>query len=254
MSQQLDLFGNVIPSNEPQRKKVQEETIAIPQVKKEADKLVILEEKEVEIEEQKAVIIEPVISSLRQKPTIITTEIKVVEQEAILPKEKRETISQTVAVEAITEKRKRGRPRKEKPLIETPKVKLKRGRKPLKEIVVDVDFSNVPSDEELSKKLYYSIGTVAQWFNVTNSQIRFWENEFDILQPKKNGKGNRLFRQEDIKNLKTIYHLLRKEKLSLQGAKEYFKNSKIKTDVNMQLRSILHNIKSTLNELKQSLQ
>ena len=56
---------------------------------------------------------------------------------------------------------------------------------------------------ELPDKLYYSIGEVAKAFNVNASLIRFWESEFDILKPKKNKKGNRLFTPEDIKNLKS---------------------------------------------------
>ena len=60
-------------------------------------------------------------------------------------------------------------------------------------------------------KRYYSIGEIAQAFNVNTSLIRFWEKEFDILKPKKNAKGNRLFTPEDLKNLKLIYHLVKEK-------------------------------------------
>jgi DNA-binding transcriptional MerR regulator len=61
----------------------------------------------------------------------------------------------------------------------------------------------------LSKdKLYFSIGEVAEAFGVNASLIRFWDKEFDILKPKKNAKGNRMFTQEDLKNLQLIYHLV----------------------------------------------
>ena len=56
-------------------------------------------------------------------------------------------------------------------------------------------------------------------FKVNISLVRFWENEFDILKPKKNGKGDRLFRPEDVKNLNLIYHLLREKKYTIDGAK-----------------------------------
>jgi len=51
-------------------------------------------------------------------------------------------------------------------------------------------------------KLYYTIGEVAEMFDVKTSTIRFWENEFSILKPRKNKKGNRLFTPKDIENLK----------------------------------------------------
>ena len=55
---------------------------------------------------------------------------------------------------------------------------------------------------ELPEKRYYSIGEIAKAFSVNASLIRFWEKEFDILKPKKNAKGNRMFTPEDLKNLK----------------------------------------------------
>jgi len=72
---------------------------------------------------------------------------------------------------------------------------------------------------ELPEKLYYSIGEVAKAFGVNTSLIRYWEQEFTILKPKKNRKGNRLFTSEDIKNLKIIYHLVKEKGYTLEGAK-----------------------------------
>ncbi|NBO57861.1 MAG: MerR family transcriptional regulator [Chitinophagia bacterium] len=73
---------------------------------------------------------------------------------------------------------------------------------PTVSIEVNAAFINIPEDDELYSKLYYPIGDVAKMFNVNISLIRFWENEFDILKPRKNRKGDRLFRPEDVKNLK----------------------------------------------------
>ena len=72
---------------------------------------------------------------------------------------------------------------------------------------------------ELPDKLYYGIGEVARAFGVNTSLIRFWEKEFDIIQPKKNRKGNRYFTPEDIKNLKIIYHLVKERGYTLEGAR-----------------------------------
>lgn len=85
------------------------------------------------------------------------------------------------------------------------------------------------TDIELTK-LYYSIGEVATIFDVNTSLIRFWEKEFSIIQPKKNKKGNRLFTAKDIEHFNKIYHLVKIEGYTLDGAKKALK-SKDQTDV-----------------------
>jgi len=68
-------------------------------------------------------------------------------------------------------------------------------------------------------KLYYSIGEVANYFDVNSSLIRFLEKEFSIIKPAKNKKGNRLFTQKDIQNFQLIYQLVKVEGYTLDGAK-----------------------------------
>ncbi len=136
---------------------------------------------------------------------------------------------------------------------ESIKPENKRGRKSFKEINATVDLIDVPDDETLQKKLYYSISEVASWFKVNTSLLRYWENEFDILQPRKTRKGDRLFRAEDIKNLELIYFLLRQRKFSIEGAKSYLKNNKGKIDTETQLVQVLTSFKGFLLELKSSL-
>ncbi|MFA5620366.1 MAG: MerR family transcriptional regulator [Weeksellaceae bacterium] len=106
---------------------------------------------------------------------------------------------------------------------------------------------------ELPDKLYYSIGEVAKAFNVNASLIRFWEKEFDEINPKKNKKGNRYFSQKDIKALKLIYHLVKERGYTLEGAKIALKeNKELKDDV--ELISRLEYIRSELQSLKDSLE
>jgi DNA-binding transcriptional MerR regulator len=130
--------------------------------------------------------------------------------------------------------------------------KSKRGRMKLSDMASSVNLVEIPEDEILFSKRYYSIGVVSEMFKVNHSLIRFWENEFDILKPKKNGKGDRLFRPEDIKNLKIIYSLLRERKFTIDGAKEFLKKSK-NTDNKYEMISQLKNLKSFLHELKTGL-
>ncbi len=134
------------------------------------------------------------------------------------------------------------------------KTKSKRGRKSFKEMDDEIGLVNIPDDEVLNKKLYYPIREVAAFFNVNTSLIRAWEVEFDVLQPRKNRKGDRLFRVEDIKNLQIIYFLLRNKKFSVDGAKKYLKENKSKVDTNQQLLQTLTRFRSFLVEIKNNLQ
>ncbi|MBS1733014.1 MAG: MerR family transcriptional regulator [Bacteroidetes bacterium] len=114
------------------------------------------------------------------------------------------------------------------------------------------DKISVPEDEVLFEKRYYSIGAVSEMFNVKQSQIRYWENEFDILKPKKNGKGDRYFRPEDVKNLKLIYQLLRERKYTIEGARAFLKKNK-DAEAKFEMIESLKKIKSFLQELKANL-
>lgn len=115
---------------------------------------------------------------------------------------------------------------------------------------VSLDLPNFPDADTLQQKMYYSIGEVANWFGVNTSMIRYWENEFDIVQPRKTKKGDRLFRLEDIKNLRLIYHLLKTKKFSIEGAKDYLKTNKKNTDIQFELLNSLTKLKVFLLEMK----
>jgi DNA-binding transcriptional MerR regulator len=106
---------------------------------------------------------------------------------------------------------------------------------------------------DLPKKLYYSIGEVSKAFGVNASLIRFWEKEFDVLQPKKNAKGNRKFTPQDIKNLELIYHLVKERGFTLEGAKTHLKEGKKETLSNFDVIRKLEYVKAQLLELKKNL-
>jgi len=106
---------------------------------------------------------------------------------------------------------------------------------------------------DLPDKMYYSIGEVAEAFDVNASLIRYWEKEFDILKPKKNAKGNRKFTKEDIKNLKFIYHLVRVRGFTLEGAKNHLKQNREEALDNFEIIRKLQNIKAQLMDLKNQL-
>ena len=91
-------------------------------------------------------------------------------------------------------------------------------------------------------------------FQVNTSHIRFWENEFDILKPKKNKKGNRLFTKDDIENIKLIYHLVKERGLTLKGAKQKLKDNKEDTLDKHELVDRLKAIRQMLIEIKEKME
>lgn len=119
----------------------------------------------------------------------------------------------------------------------------------------------MPYKETDTVKLYYTIGEVSEMFEVNTSLIRFWEKEFDIIKPKKNKKGNRLFTPEDIDNFKVIYNLVKEQGLTLDGAKKYLKENKktvkheMKVEKNQfsEIENKLKSIKNNLIEIRASL-
>ncbi len=107
---------------------------------------------------------------------------------------------------------------------------------------------------ELSpNKRYYSIGELATAFDVNTSLIRFWDKEFDILKPKKNAKGNRMFTPEDVKNLQLIYHLVKERGFTLEGAKTHLKEGQKKTLDKFDIISKLETIRTQLTNIKNHL-
>lgn len=72
----------------------------------------------------------------------------------------------------------------------------------------------------MAEKLYYSMGEVAEMFDVNPSLIRYWGTRFAALRPKRNKKGNRMFTAEDIETLKLIHHLVKERGMTLDGARK----------------------------------
>jgi DNA-binding transcriptional MerR regulator len=132
------------------------------------------------------------------------------------------------------------------------KIKSGRGRKSIRQISEEADLIQIPEDEVLFQKHYYTMGEVAEMFRVNQSLLRFWEAEFSILQPKKNKKGDRYFRPIDIKNLHLIYHLLRQRKYTIEGAKDFLKKNS-KAEEKFETIKKLEEVKRFLLEMKASL-
>jgi len=178
----------------------------------------------------------------------ITFEFSAEEEKNINQAESADQATTIIAEEEISVEKSEVDP----PMDAKPVRKSTRGRLSLKEIGLNADLVQVPPDEILFQKQYYSIGEVAGWFRVNQSLVRYWETEFDILQPRKNRKGDRFFRPIDVKNLLLIHDLLRRRKFTIEGAKDFLKKNK-KNDEKFTMIQSLEKIKSFLNELKASL-
>jgi DNA-binding transcriptional MerR regulator len=111
----------------------------------------------------------------------------------------------------------------------------------------------MPYKDQKVEKLFYTIGEVAAMFNVNTSLIRFWEREFDIIKPKKNKKGNRLFTREDIDNFHIIYHLVKERGMTLKGAQKKLKENREDTINNLEVIKSLNNIRKMLLDIKEEM-
>ncbi len=102
-------------------------------------------------------------------------------------------------------------------------------------------------------KLYYSIGEVAELFEVNASLIRFWEKEFDILKPQKNKKGNRIYTLKDIDDLRIIYHLVKERGYTLEGAREKIRKNREDVERKVEITDTLNHVREFLLEIRKEL-
>lgn len=103
------------------------------------------------------------------------------------------------------------------------------------------------------EKLYYTISEVAKMFDVNTSRIRYYENNFDFLAPRKSERGTRLYTQEDIDNLKMIFHLVDQEGMTLKGARERLRAGRSEVSREVEIAERLERIKAALLEISRSL-
>ena len=106
------------------------------------------------------------------------------------------------------------------------------------------------NEDNKNRKLFYSIGEVAQMLGEQTSAIRYWEKEFKILKPKKNKKGNRLFSPADVDNLKLIHFLLKEKGMTIAGAKKKMDDNPEDVRQNHEVIRSLKKIKEMLIQIR----
>jgi len=108
--------------------------------------------------------------------------------------------------------------------------------------------------KDLPEKLYYRTNELAKAFDVNASLLRFWEKEFSfLLKPKKNAKGERLFTQKDVENFKLIYHLVKENGYTLDGAKKKIRSERQKINKNVSIIERLEGVKAELKKIREQL-
>lgn len=106
----------------------------------------------------------------------------------------------------------------------------------------------------MAEKIYYSMGEVAEMFDVNQSLLRHWESKFDCLRPHKNKRGNRMFSAEDIEKLKQIYHLVKERGMTLEGARKVMRGATGKELArDTKLLERLQRIRAALVEVREEL-
>ncbi len=103
------------------------------------------------------------------------------------------------------------------------------------------------------EKLYYSMGEVAEMLNVAPSLLRYWEKEFDVLKPKKNKKGNRLYTKSDLETVRLIHFLTKEKGYTLKGAREKMKIKREPVLKNMAILESLKKVRQFLVEIREGL-
>ena len=106
--------------------------------------------------------------------------------------------------------------------------------------------------KDKTQKLYFSISEVAKLFDVNESTLRFWEKEFDIIQPRKTKNGTRFYKQEDIDNVRVVYHLVKEQGLTLAGARQKLKDNRERSVRQAELVHRLQQIKEELVGLREA--
>lgn len=120
-------------------------------------------------------------------------------------------------------------------------------------VFLDQISDMMASQEKKNVKMFYTMGEVAEMFDVSQSLLRFWEKQFDVLKPRKNAKGNRQFTPEDVANLKIIYHLVKERKMTLVGAAKHIRDNRNILDRDIQLIEKLQKIRASLVEIRNEL-
>ena len=106
----------------------------------------------------------------------------------------------------------------------------------------------------MAERIYFKIGDVADKFKVNTSLIRYWEKEFDFINPKKNNKGTRYYSKKDIDNIEIVHHLVKVKGMTIQGVVDYLKSRKEENTIGeLDVIATLKRTKQLLSDVKEVL-
>jgi DNA-binding transcriptional MerR regulator len=113
-------------------------------------------------------------------------------------------------------------------------------------------------NDAIAKKVYYSIGEVCDLTGLKPHVLRYWETQFDVLNPTKNRAGNRVYRSKEIEVILLVKHLLYEKKYTIQGANNRLVEMRRAGELQEERQDVLEpeflaGIKTELEELRQVL-
>ena len=107
--------------------------------------------------------------------------------------------------------------------------------------------------EDIPNKSYYTVSDVADYFNLNQSTLRYWESEFNNISPKRNAKGERRYSKEDFEQVEVIHYLLKKKGHTMKGAQQIIADQPKKIKKEMEMIHSLQELKSFLKNMKDKL-
>ncbi|HHP7237516.1 MerR family transcriptional regulator [Longibacter sp.] len=110
-----------------------------------------------------------------------------------------------------------------------------------------------PSDLEPSNPVptRYSIGEVSDRLGLESHVLRYWETEFEQLDPTKDGAGRRVYTEDDIDIVQRIHHLLKEEMYTIAGARAVLQREGVHG--RRAFREELHDLRDFLADLRDDL-
>jgi len=116
------------------------------------------------------------------------------------------------------------------------------------------NVTNMALNLNKNLKLYYSIGEVAQMFELNESTLRYWEQEFPSLKPKVSGPAKvRQYQDKDIEQIRVIHNLVKVRGFKLAAAKKILNQNRKGADKKADVLEALIGVRSELQALKKQL-
>lgn len=101
------------------------------------------------------------------------------------------------------------------------------------------NLGELEKDEPIVPRVYYSIGDVCELTGLKPHVLRYWETQFEVMNPNKNRAGNRVYRPKDIDLIFLVKRLLYEEKYTIEGARQRLLDLRREGDLDKEKEEVL---------------